>query len=1770
MTFALVWVAGAAALLLWAARARAATRARGGEASRTAAILAAGAVIALAAGAALAFAVVPAQSDGERSPARSRLFLHSVELPVPAAGEELRIGWSPNAGLRLPPASQPDEALRAWNLFIARREGKGGAARLTPVAPPEKTATGLLFERVAAGDHLARTADRLAAGCAAAGRAPAPLALVPGTRALALVCHRGAPALAFGFAAVSAGEKSEPHLRVAPLVRRAGHFQPPQMDVGTGSLIQIGSSAEAAPGIEVWEVPSPPGGTRLLVTPRGLGGCEDWKQAIVAGEQHPAATVQPDDASVCVLGFAAPYAMEVRRLVADTGAVALWSFWAAGLLTLPALGWLLWLAAARRSRITRARLADALGFAWVAVVFAAIASWRLLWAHRIDMLRDYQASGWRVEHNLYWIGLGAAALAATAAARVEPLLPLPRRIALAAGAWLMAMCLTAAASDAAADGRALALALISLAVGLGPILPVRRMPMPAPLLVLLGLAGAALVAPPSPGIKMAIGWAIVLAFYSAARTRPTAALLAGGVAAGASLALDAGITAALVLPGMIGGVLFAARDACFSDGDLRDVGAHRHRGVPLAAAHAALALTVGAVLCVWALAAAGPEPGLWLTRAALHLPLLIAACLTPAAALAWRRHGPIAARPWVVAALVAAIAWILREPLLDAVLESDSQAAHRIAQVVDPGYALLRSPDRFLAGLTAWRETALPAAGNAWSGQGLFGAQLIDPGVLLSVENDYLPVLVLRETGLAGILATALLLGGLAGGLWLLAGERFRRGDAAGRRRSLAALVVGGLVLYQPLAALGALPLTGLPWPGLGLDGASDLLVLLALTLWGVSWGADHTGELDVYDAGLRRERRYLRVHRLELVAAATAVAASLLVLTRAGIAAVSRPAVPAGADRALAYARALGCGDSPLPAHINGRPIDDGTERFHRRLDVEWTRARAAAADQVAALADGESCAADDAPDQCSVRVPLGLPQVEIRVAGGTPRCSVVLPDETLHLLHLPPARPFRGARVRLVSRAMGAAARDVGELVSGSLVVRLRPEAAALRLDPPPSEPAGLFAAGTVQLGGGAVLHVADEGAQLEDPSGAVLVLTRGEDGRWQRTSGTSVPLDRLALVVVGGGSSTRGVWLFRPRSRWPLDESGPAVVDPLLADDVGSSGTGRRAYVYGGLIPELGWVNRYRSRSSLGLDGWVRVALDERSSAGPLVDDPVATARCGPLDPPPGDLQEVCAVAEDGAVECRVAIQPELAVRLRHLTELAALLPSRFARRSSTAARLPVQGSFALLRGDTGEILAQGEFVPGRASSLYAPASPAVERQLIRAREDRDVATGTRLPPPLRGEASGEKIGWNQPIAVGSAMKPLIARAFERTAPTLARSVLLRGAPFAGALCRGGKAHAILGHCPPTDSLWNHRQEMGLDGFLSRSANWYMAALGLVGTALPDGKVGLGPAEVALPDLLARDVGDHATDAALWTEQNGRRVVSERGTVDLAALREAPMWKNFEALWGRPLCLLGDKATCRRAAERADLCAARALPIAEPTADLRHLVALGPGGFDFHPTKGGGERVASFEYLQFLRGSGVHSLGSLLQLTDAFNRIAFEDTPGAKGYRLAASWFPVPAVARPPRTDCGQSATTGDPVRDGLCDVVRSGTASRALAELLADPGVIIYGAKTGTIDSLADVAERPAACARFNQAHTLPDRPKRADQQPYWLDCGAKATTPDDSLLLISFGVPTPRGGMVPLTLGIRFQRAGAGFASELAPHFIAVIRDYFAAEKRRLP
>jgi hypothetical protein len=126
-------------------------------------------------------------------------------------------------------------------------------------------------------------------------------------------------------------------------------------------------------------------------------------------------------------------------------------------------------------------------------------------------------------------------------------------------------------------------------------------------------------------------------------------------------------------------------------------------------------------------------------------------------------------------------------------------------------------------------------------------------------------------------------------------------------------------------------------------------------------------------------------------------------------------------------------------------------------------------------------------------------------------------------------------------------------------------------------------------------------------------------------------------------------------------------------------------------------------------------------------------------------------------------------------------------------------------------------------------------------------------------------------------------------------------------------------------------------------------------------------------------------------------------------------------------------------------------------------------------------------------------------------------------------------------------------------GLCGVFRGrGTASRAMRPLLDDPRVVLYGAKSGTIDSLGDVAEDPGKCERSNKRRTIAGRPLTREHQPYWLECGK--AVPDDSLFLIAFGVKTERG-IERFTLGLRFERTGKSAATVAARHYIAAITAY---------
>ena len=252
--------------------------------------------------------------------------------------------------------------------------------------------------------------------------------------------------------------------------------------------------------------------------------------------------------------------------------------------------------------------------------------------------------------------------------------------------------------------------------------------------------------------------------------------------------------------------------------------------------------------------------------------------------------------------------------------------------------------------------------------------------------------------------------------------------------------------------------------------------------------------------------------------------------------------------------------------------------------------------------------------------------------------------------------------------------------------------------------------------------------------------------------------------------------------------------------------------------------------------------------------------------------------------------------------------------------------------------GELLAQGNLVPGRGPLAYAPVDAAAEAALIRLRE-------------ARGESDAERVEWNLPIAVGSTFKPILARAAEQVFPQqLATLSLTADGHAAGCKAhRGAPVDPLLGHCPPA-SLAEAPSTADLHDYLARSPNWYQAALGVIGLGLPAGGFTVKGEAVTLADITA-------TDLATWPTSSPLQIADDRGAiieghhVALDGLRRTPLWSRVEALLGRPLCTLGDRARCEAAADRADLCAARGLPIAGAGRDLRYLVALGPDRLDVY---------------------------------------------------------------------------------------------------------------------------------------------------------------------------------------------------------------------------
>src|SRR5262249_16769238 len=155
-------------------------------------------------------------------------------------------------------------------------------------------------------------------------------------------------------------------------------------------------------------------------------------------------------------------------------------------------------------------------------------------------------------------------------------------------------------------------------------------------------------------------------------------------------------------------------------------------------------------------------------------------------------------------------------------------------------------------------------------------------------------------------------------------------------------------------------------------------------------------------------------------------------------------------------------------------------------------------------------------------------------------------------------------------------------------------------------------------------------------------------------------------------------------------------------------------------------------------------------------------------GTLAPPPITRDRVCAPSPlDGVLECKVALQPELALALDRVANAPPKLPADD--KKAKAPIVPTRIADVVMRGDTGEILAQASRVPGGEPLAYAPRDREAERELVKLRES-------------HGESDRERVEWNLPIAVGSTFKAIVARAAEQAFPDQLHRLTLTAAGHA----------------------------------------------------------------------------------------------------------------------------------------------------------------------------------------------------------------------------------------------------------------------------------------------------------------------------------------------------------------------------------------------------
>ena len=432
--------------------------------------------------------------------------------------------------------------------------------------------------------------------------------------------------------------------------------------------------------------------------------------------------------------------------------------------------------------------------------------------------------------------------------------------------------------------------------------------------------------------------------------------------------------------------------------------------------------------------------------------------------------------------------------------------------------------------------------------------------------------------------------------------------------------------------------------------------------------------------------------------------------------------------------------------------------------------------------------------------------------------------------------------------------------------------------------------------------------------------------------------------------------------------------------------------------------------------------------------------------------------------------MTLQPELALALRKLVGDIAEHPKPFTGR---------------------------DVFPVRVAYARCAATPASCSR--RATSSRTAAARVRagMPPPRpsscelreeRGESDAERVEWNLPIAVGSTFKPIVARAAEQAFPhDISGSTSPRRHAAGGCRSRHGAVGPVLGHCPPT-SVAGSPTSADLHDFLARSPNWYQIALGLVGLGLPDGRLAAGDAPVSLTEITGSDLASWPTSGAADRLRRGRPDPRQARPLGRRGCGARRCGRASSGCSAARCARSGTARRCERAAARADVCAARALPIAAPGADLRYLVALGPDRIDLLRRRSAGAGDGAGARVLPAPARLRRPRGGLARAARRRVRPRGVRSRGAARSRRRGS-----RRRRRVRCPTGRAPTAGATRR--RCSATTAACAAccapaaprtRGAGALLADPTIVVYGAKTGTIDSLADIARRPKACAAWNAA------------------------------------------------------------------------------------